>query len=72
MAAFETTRSLTDGRAIGAGVTRLFAYVLVSFAAWNDARITRKALRKLTLRQLDDLGLIPADIEDIAQGKFRR
>ncbi len=30
---------------------------------WNDARRTRKALSKLTIRELDDIGLVPGDID---------
>ena len=33
------------------------------FGAWNDARITRKALGKLSDRELDDIGLCRGDIE---------
>jgi uncharacterized protein YjiS (DUF1127 family) len=36
------------------------------FAAWNDARVTRKALAKLTDRELDDIGLCRGDIEAIS------
>jgi uncharacterized protein YjiS (DUF1127 family) len=35
-------------------------------AAWNDARITRNSLSKLTARELDDIGLSYGDIEKIA------
>lgn len=35
--------------------------------AWLDARATRKALNKLTDRQLEDVGLQRADIDGIAQ-----
>ncbi|QDC10983.1 DUF1127 domain-containing protein [Oceanicola sp. D3] len=34
-------------------------------ADWNDRRITRKALSKLSNRELDDIGLSRADIADI-------
>jgi len=34
--------------------------------AWNDTRHTVKALRGLTPRQLDDIGLTPADVEHFA------
>ncbi|RYH01186.1 DUF1127 domain-containing protein [Salipiger sp. IMCC34102] len=47
-------------------------YVFSSIAAWNDARVTRKALSKLTTRELDDLGLTRADIEDVARGRIVR
>ncbi len=63
MAAVETTRPAPFGaistyRAIN-GLTNAFGVV----AAWNDARITRKALGKLSDRELDDIGLCRGDIE---------
>ncbi|WP_370318222.1 DUF1127 domain-containing protein [Salipiger sp. IMCC34102] len=51
---------------------RAMGYVFSSIAAWNDARVTRKALSKLTTRELDDLGLTRADIEDVARGRIVR
>ncbi len=38
-----------------------------SFSAWNDARITRKALGRLTDRELDDIGLCRGDIDLIGR-----
>ncbi len=35
--------------------------------AWNDARVTRKALSQLTDRELDDIGLCRGDVDDIAR-----
>lgn len=37
------------------------------FAAWNDARVTRKALGRLSDRELDDIGLCRGDIELIGR-----
>ena len=37
------------------------------FAAWNDQRVTRNALNRLTDRELDDIGLTRGDIERIAR-----
>ena len=34
---------------------------------WNDARVTRKALSQLTVRELNDIGLAAGDIERIAR-----
>lgn len=34
-----------------------------SFAAWNDARMTRNALGRLSDRELDDIGLCRGDVE---------
>lgn len=72
MAAFETTRALNNSRTFGAVLSRFHAAFVASIVSWNDARVTRNALCKLTLRELDDLGLVPGDIEDIAQGNYRR
>jgi uncharacterized protein YjiS (DUF1127 family) len=67
MAAVETTRpapfgAITTYRAINA-VTNAFA----TLGAWNDARVTRKALNKLSDRELDDIGLCRGDIDFIGQ-----
>ena len=67
MAAVETTRpapfgAITTYRAISS-VTN----ALGIFAAWNDARVTRRALNKLSDRELDDIGLCRGDIEFIGR-----
>lgn len=38
-----------------------------SVSAWNNARITRKSLGKLSDRELDDIGLCRGDIELIGR-----
>jgi uncharacterized protein YjiS (DUF1127 family) len=60
-------------RPLGAGfsATNVLAGFVGRLAAWNDARITRKALSALTDRELDDLGLIRGDIDLIATGSYR-
>jgi uncharacterized protein YjiS (DUF1127 family) len=63
MAAVETTRpapfgAITTYRAINA-----LSNVTLTFRAWNNARVTRKALNKLSDRELDDIGLCRGDIE---------
>ena len=67
MAAVETTRpapygAITTYRAIS-GLSNVFAVL----SAWNDARVTRKALNKLSDRELDDIGLCRGDIEQIVR-----
>lgn len=67
MAAFETSRPAPFGaisifRAVQ-GVGSVFDMI----AGWNDARITRKALSKLSDRELDDIGLCRGDIEMIGR-----
>ena len=60
MTVIGTTRPLNTAR-IGSVMTSAFAAV----ATWNDARVTRKALSKLSNRELEDIGLCRGDIEDI-------
>lgn len=58
MAAFDTTRPAT-GSLFGGRLANLFGALI----EWNDERVTRKALSKLTDRELDDIGLNRGDIE---------
>lgn len=60
MTVMDTTRALP---ASGLGV---IARLSAAFQAWNDARVTRKALSALSDRELDDIGLCRGDIESIA------
>jgi uncharacterized protein YjiS (DUF1127 family) len=67
MAAVETTRpapfgAITTYRAVN-GMSNI-ARVL---SDWNDARVTRKALNRLTDRELDDIGLCRGDIDHIGR-----
>ena len=67
MAAVETTRpapygAITTYRAINA-----LSNLALTLLAWNDARVTRKALSKLSDRELDDIGLCRGDLEFIGR-----
>ena len=65
MAAFDTTRPTT---ALSAGGISSFVQNIVgAVAAWNDARITRDSLSKLSARELDDIGLSFGEIERVAR-----
>lgn len=67
MAAYETTRTAPFG---AIAIFRFVQYLndkATAFAAWNDARVTRSALTKLTDRELDDIGLCRGDIEAIGR-----
>jgi uncharacterized protein YjiS (DUF1127 family) len=66
--------AIMTNRPVGAGfgATRVLADLVGRIAAWNDARVTRKSLSALTDRELDDLGLVRGDIEDIARGTYTR
>lgn len=65
MAAFDTTRPFATVTS-GAGAANIFSRAFGAVAAWNDARVTRNELEKLTARELNDIGLVPGDIEEIA------
>jgi uncharacterized protein YjiS (DUF1127 family) len=64
MAAIDMIRPLN---ASGFSIARIFGAI----ASWNDARVTRKALSKLSARELDDIGLNPGDIDQIAARTYR-
>ena len=60
--------AIMTNRTLGTGfnATRMLATLVGTLAAWNDARVTRKALSALSNHELDDLGLVRGDIDDIA------
>jgi uncharacterized protein YjiS (DUF1127 family) len=60
---------MSTNRAAPTGANGFFGSVAATFAAWNDARVTRNSLSKLSDRELDDIGLCRGDIEDIATGR---
>jgi len=64
MAAFDTTRTptvLSSGRIAGI-LSQLFG----ACATWNDARVTRASLSRLSARELEDIGLSRGDIDMVA------
>ena len=61
MSAFDTTRTNTSFSALN-----LVSSIVASIASWNDARVTRTALAKLSDRELDDIGLSRGDIDMVA------
>jgi len=61
MSALETTRVNSSFSPLN-----LANSIVGSIASWNDARVTRNALAKLSDRELDDIGLCRGDIEFIA------
>ena len=63
MSAIETNRSFAVG-----GVGNVAARIVALVAGWNDTRMTRRELSRLSDRELDDIGLCRGDIERIARG----
>ncbi|TCL08679.1 uncharacterized protein DUF1127 [Shimia isoporae] len=61
MASIENTSNTTTNGHFGSFISSIVA----SVAAWNDARLTRNALRQLSDRELEDIGLSRDDINGI-------
>lgn len=61
-----TTIDMNRGQAVG-GVCNVVAKLVAMLTAWNDVRVTRRELSRLSDRELDDIGLCRGDIERIAR-----
>ncbi|MEM9967670.1 MAG: DUF1127 domain-containing protein [Pseudomonadota bacterium] len=72
MAAFDTSRTAYGTTSAVNTIKSFFAAKIASFAAWNEARVTRNALASLSDRELEDIGLIRADIDRIAENGLQR
>lgn len=68
MAAFDTTRPAYGAAPVAGQVKGFVSTLIAPMIAWNDARVTRKALNSLTDRELEDIGLVRGDIENVAAG----
>ena len=62
MAVVETHRSNAFGYHFAGRIASNVTHIANDVARWNDTRVTRKALGKLSDRQLDDIGLCRGDI----------
>jgi uncharacterized protein YjiS (DUF1127 family) len=67
MAAYESSRPAPLGAISIFRSVQLFSEALTSLNAWNNARMTRSSLSKLSDRELDDIGLCRGDIELIGR-----
>jgi uncharacterized protein YjiS (DUF1127 family) len=65
MAAVNTTRPAPFGAISTFRFVQIVGGTFAAVAAWNDARVTRNALGKLSDRELDDIGLCRGDIDSI-------
>ncbi len=53
-------------------VARAVFLAVDAVGEWNDARLTRKSLSRLTMEELDDIGLCRSDIDAISRRSARR
>jgi uncharacterized protein YjiS (DUF1127 family) len=67
MAATETTRPAPFGAITTFRAITAVSAILAGFSAWNDARMTRRALDKLSDRELDDIGLCRGDLDRLGR-----
>ena len=67
MAAYETSRAAPMGAVSIFRTVQSFAGAFQAVSAWNNARMTRGSLSKLSDRELDDIGLCRGDIEMIGR-----
>ena len=67
MASYETSSAAPFGAIAAYRLIKTVADGIDAVAAWNDRRMTRKALSKLTDRELDDIGLCRGDVEMIGR-----
>ena len=51
-------------------IVTAFWNAIAEFHRWNQVRRTVTELRRLSPRQLDDIGLTPADVQRLADGSF--
>ncbi len=65
MAALEFTRPVASGLSVGGRITAIVVAYFARLADWHTTEQTRKALRKLSDRELEDIGLNRGDIEEI-------
>ena len=64
MAVIDVTRThAAPAASFGQAVSNFFG----TFAAWNEARVTRRALTQLSDRELDDIGLCRSDIDNVVR-----
>ncbi|MFM2391750.1 MAG: hypothetical protein RLZZ437_3305 [Pseudomonadota bacterium] len=65
MAATEMTRPAPFGAITTYRFVQFADAAISAVKGWNNARMTRNALNKLSNRELDDIGLCRGDIETI-------
>ncbi|WP_375691957.1 DUF1127 domain-containing protein [Pseudooceanicola sp. LIPI14-2-Ac024] len=60
-------QSSRSGSVFFGHIGRFIVAMIDGVSAWNDNRVTRNALSKLTDRELDDIGLCRGDIDTVGR-----
>jgi len=71
MTSFDTSRTTYGTATAVYSIVSFVANGIGTIVAWNDARLTRNALISLSSRQLQDIGLVRGDIDNIAIWRAR-
>ena len=71
MAILNTTKAASFGAIATFRAVRALEAVKDSFAGWNAKRNTYKQLNALSTRELEDIGISRADVENLNTGFFR-
>jgi uncharacterized protein YjiS (DUF1127 family) len=66
MAAIDTSRTAYGSASAVSSISAFISKSISAVIAWNDARVTRKALSALSDRELEDIGLVRGDIDVVA------
>ena len=70
MAAIDTSRTAFGSASVANRFGKFVFSLIATVVAWNDARVTRNALNKLSDRELEDIGLVRGDIDEMVNRKF--
>ena len=70
MAFVNTTKPAPFGAITTYRAIKALEAVKTSFVAWNTKRTTYKELSALSVRELDDIGITRADVENLNTGFF--
>lgn len=67
MAAIDTTRTAFGSASVAMRPGKWIQALVTAVVDWNDARVTRSALSALSDRELEDIGLVRGDIDNVAK-----
>ena len=67
MAAIDFSRTALGTATVANRAVSFISALVGSVVAWNDARNTRNALSALSDRELEDIGLVRGDIDNVAK-----
>ena len=70
MAAIDTTRSTFGSASVAMRPGKWIQALVNAVVDWNDARVTRETLSALNDRELEDIGLVRGDIDNVARSSF--